>query len=121
MKAFQTMLLVSMVCILGIACGAGSGSTKESANPQQDIVGSWSCDDGMNLTFSSDGALVYSGTLQFSGGSIEKNGTQNKAFTDSKHIIGGWEFNTPTYEVHLSGDTLALKAGSGSTITCSRQ
>jgi hypothetical protein len=111
-------LLLAVLMLTATACGSSAGNQTESTNPQQDIVGSWS-GGGMTLTFASDGKLSYSGTSQ-SGLKIQGSAA-SYGFVDSTHIIGVWEADLPTYEVHIRGDSMELTAVDGSTVKFSRK
>ena len=94
-------------------------SSSESTNPKKDAVGTWQSDDKtLTLNFAADGS-VHAVSQPKSGVSIEVTST-GSAFTDATHILGSWEMNFPTYEVHISGDRMVLKGTGGSQISLSR-
>ena len=108
-------LVVFVLLVTGslLACGQA-----ESKNPKRDIVGKWSCDNGKTiLDISSDGNFVYSS---------EKNGRKTNGkgggaiFLDDTHILGAWEFDFPSYEVHIRGNKMVLKESNGKEVQCSR-
>ena len=112
----------SLVCacvLLLLIVSLAACSSNESANPKQDAVGTWqSADKTLTLDFAADGS-VHAVSQPKSGVSIEVTST-GSAFTDPTHILGSWEMNFPTYEVHISGDTMTLKDTGGSQITLTR-
>ena len=113
-KALAVVVLISAVWLT--ACGS---TTPESMNPKRDIVGSWTC-GSMNVTFAANDSVTYSGSPQ---GGISTKGSSSGAsdFTDNTHIIGAWVLSLPSYEVHITGNTMVLKASDGSTETCTRK
>jgi hypothetical protein len=112
----------SLVCacvLLLLIVPLAACSAPESTNPKQDAVGTWqTADKTLTLDFAADGS-VHALSQPKSGVSIEVTST-GSAFTDATHILGSWEMTFPTYEVHISGNTMTLKGTAGSQISLTR-
>lgn len=119
--AIAAGIVILVVLVAGLAFHFLRGGGSVSANPQEDIVGSWQCNDGLELTFPSAHEMTYSTT----GGSIETSGTATSdtgapLVSEDGDLIGAWEFSISTYSVEIRGDTMELKS-SGRSYTCTRQ
>jgi hypothetical protein len=119
--AIAAGIVILVVLVAGLAFHFLRGGGSVSANPQQDIVGSWQCNNGLKLTFPSAHEMTYSTT----GGSIEKSGTATSdkgapLVSKDSHLIGAWEFSMPTFSVQIRGNIMELKS-SGRSYTCTRQ
>ena len=119
--AIAAGIVILVVLVAGLAFHFLRGGGSVSANPQQDIVGSWQCNNGLKLTFPSAHEMTYSTT----GGSINTSGTATSntgapLVSEDGDLIGAWEFSYPTYSVQIRGNTMELKS-SGRSYTCTRQ
>lgn len=120
--AIAAGIVILVVLVAGLAFHFLRGGGSVSANPQEDIVGSWQCNNGgLKLTFPSAHEMTYSTT----GGSIEHSGTATSntgapLVSKDGDLIGAWEFSSPTYSVQIRGNTMELKS-SGRSYTCTRQ
>ena len=110
--------LVSACVLLLLIVPLAACSSNESSNPKKDAVGTWqTADKTLTLDFAADGSVHA--VSQKGGASIEVTSTGD-AFTDATHILGSWEMSFPTYEVHISGNTMTLKGTGGSQINLTR-
>jgi hypothetical protein len=90
----------------------------ESKNPKNDIVGKWSCDGSKTiLDISPDGKCSYSS--EKSG--LKLNGNSSGIFLDDTHILGVWEIDFPSYEIHIRGNKMVLRNSNGKELKCSRE
>jgi len=112
----------SLVCaclLLLLIVPLAACSSNESTNPKKDAVGTWqTADKTLTLDFAADGS-VHAVSQPKSGVSIEVTSTGD-AFTDATHVLGSWEMSFPTFEVHISGNTMTLKGNDGSQIVLTR-
>jgi hypothetical protein len=108
--------LVILTAAFAAACGSSGSSQPVSLNPQQDIVGSWSC-QGMELTFSSDSTVSW--VINYSG--VVEKGSGDVGFVDNNHVIGVWDMSAQEYEVDIRGNEMELKPENGSTEKCSKK
>lgn len=111
-----TVVTVAVSCLLLTACSSGAMSQPLSTDPEQDILGSWSC-DALEFTFTPDKWTFENTDDAISG---ENNGSP---FSDSEgqQILGIWDLNYPFYSVEIRGDRMDLKADSGKEYRCTRQ
>jgi len=119
--AIAAGIVILVVLVAGLAFHFLRGGGSVSANPQEDIVGSWQCNNGLKLTFPSAHEMAYSTT----GGSFGISGTATSntgapLVSKDSHLLGAWEFSYPTYSVQIRGNTMELKS-SGRSYTCTRQ
>jgi hypothetical protein len=116
----------------GLAVGLSSCSSSlapESANPQRDIVGTWTCTwaDGnatAKVTVAPDDSASYSARSSnlAAGFKGQINGsTQGSVFTDPTHIAAAWELSLPVYAVHIRGSQMTLGSPPNPGETCTRQ
>ena len=111
----------------GLILGLGGGSLPpESANPQRDIVGSWTCTwpaGTAQVTFGRDDSETYSSSYVSAPGFAQRiSGSSKGIFMSPGEIIDTWESALPAvYKVHIRGSQMTLGDPSHPAETCTRK
>lgn len=116
LKSLKFSLIVFIVALIPIGC-SDKIKGEESKQPKQDIIGKWeSLDKSLVLEFKTDGKLVSN--LQ--NGNFKVDSQSEIVFLDDKHLLGVWERDLPSFEVHVYPEQMVLKRENGDRIQFNR-
>jgi len=116
LKCAVVFLLLSFI-ILNCSNSKEKIRGEESKQPKKDIIGKWeSLDKTLTLEFKADGKLIS----QLKKGGLNVDSKSETVFLDEKHLLGVWEHDLPTFEVHVYPEQMVLKRDNGDKIQFNR-